>query len=388
MRWKENVVRLGISDSLTTASNIKFGSDVRGVIERSIAAWKAVASIEIVTVPSERDSVSPAGQSGDGVSVLTIAGTNENVLFFSGGFDSLSGKTRVFYNGRGQITEADIVLNPFVQFSTDGSYGTFDLETTIRHEIGHLLGLGHSPIAGATMYEGVNRNHAFRTLELDRSLSADDISAIRALYGANREAEGCCASVSGKLNFSGKAHRDITVWLQEKTTGAVVAFTKLGRNRTFKLDGIEYGSYDLFASESLAGRATAAQALGSVRASEGKAVTVTHRFQRKPVDFEIRYIGDNGLLSDSPVTLQKGTRRLLMIGGKDLDSVGLRFAVDSPFIEIDDASTSTVDYAEAVTARTFTVTVDPDTPTGNYSVYAMSPNGDRHYFLGSISVIP
>ncbi|XP_073296995.1 metalloendoproteinase 3-MMP-like [Primulina huaijiensis] len=53
--------------------------------------------------------------------------------------------------------------------------GAFDLETVAIHEIGHLLGLGHSSVEGAIMYpsipDGVTKN-----------LHEDDIRGIRALY--------------------------------------------------------------------------------------------------------------------------------------------------------------------------------------------------------------
>jgi hypothetical protein len=53
--------------------------------------------------------------------------------------------------------------------------GAFDLETVALHEIGHLLGLDHSTVAGAVMfptYAGQRRN-----------LAQDDVAGIRALYG-------------------------------------------------------------------------------------------------------------------------------------------------------------------------------------------------------------
>jgi hypothetical protein len=51
----------------------------------------------------------------------------------------------------------------------------FDLFTVVLHELGHSLGLGHSTVSGSVMesnYEGARR-----------SLSADDIAGIQALYG-------------------------------------------------------------------------------------------------------------------------------------------------------------------------------------------------------------
>jgi hypothetical protein len=56
-----------------------------------------------------------------------------------------------------------------------GGANRFDVETVALHEIGHLLGLGHSTVVGSVMFpfiEGVRRN-----------LSQDDIDGIRSLYG-------------------------------------------------------------------------------------------------------------------------------------------------------------------------------------------------------------
>ncbi|KAG8366878.1 hypothetical protein BUALT_Bualt16G0013800 [Buddleja alternifolia] len=51
----------------------------------------------------------------------------------------------------------------------------FDLETIAVHEIGHLLGLGHSSVEEAIMYPSIG-------LGQTKNLHADDIQGIRALY--------------------------------------------------------------------------------------------------------------------------------------------------------------------------------------------------------------
>jgi hypothetical protein len=83
-------------------------------------------------------------------------------------------------NGTYRIYDADIVTNPNVNFASAGeacSGSEFRIEGVMVHEVGHLLGLGHTNVSGATMYPSVsacNNNPA--------STEADDEAAIRDLY--------------------------------------------------------------------------------------------------------------------------------------------------------------------------------------------------------------
>ena len=190
-RWKNNTIRVAVSSSLTREnSNIKTDSDVMGAIQRSLNSWQDVADIEFKVDQSDRQSVSPSGFAGDGVSLITIAQTPENLIFFSKDADSASAKTRIFYNIKGFITEADIVLkNAYGQFSTDGTFGTYDLESALTHEIGHLLGLRHSGVLGA-MLDNFGKIGVFGIRDYSpRSLSASDVAAIRELYGPKADDE-------------------------------------------------------------------------------------------------------------------------------------------------------------------------------------------------------
>ena len=195
-RWKDRTVKIAISSSLTKQnSNIKTDSDVIGAIRRSLQAWENVADIEFQIDTADKQSVSSAGSAGVGVSVITVAQSAENILFFGSDAQSVSAKTRVFYNRRGFITEADIVLNPFQQFSTDGTFGTFDLQSTLTHEIGHLLGLRHSGVMGAVMSENLAKVGALGFVDLGtRVLTESDIAAVRDLYGTGEAMDDCCAA--------------------------------------------------------------------------------------------------------------------------------------------------------------------------------------------------
>lgn len=91
-----------------------------------------------------------------------------------------------FYSGRGdgtnRITDADIVTNTSHSWTSegepDGCASEFFIEGVMVHEVGHLLGLGHSNVSGATMFPSVSScNNG------PASTAADDNSAIADLYG-------------------------------------------------------------------------------------------------------------------------------------------------------------------------------------------------------------
>jgi hypothetical protein len=84
LRWRNGVVRISISSSVLRENpNIKRDSDVAGAIRRSIDTWSSVANIEFQQLNSDKQSASPSGPVGDGVSLITVAQTAENVLLFS-----------------------------------------------------------------------------------------------------------------------------------------------------------------------------------------------------------------------------------------------------------------------------------------------------------------
>src|SRR6478672_8400117 len=102
LRWKGARIQISISSSLFREnSNILRGSDIDGAIRRSLEAWEKAANVEFIVVNTEKQNASPAGPAGDGISVITNAGSAENVLLFTKEAEQAAATTRVFYNGRG-----------------------------------------------------------------------------------------------------------------------------------------------------------------------------------------------------------------------------------------------------------------------------------------------
>ena len=62
--------------------------------------------------------------------------------------------------------------------------GAIDVETVALHEIGHILGLGHSSVPGTVMASGTAPNST------ERVLADDDLAGIRQLYPPHRLAAG------------------------------------------------------------------------------------------------------------------------------------------------------------------------------------------------------
>lgn len=385
-RWRKGPISVSISTSVTSnISNIDPGSDVSGAIDRSLAAWQAAASVTFRRVSSNEMSASPAGGQGDGVSLVTIAATPENVALFPLGLDDATALTVVFYDSRGFITEADIVLNPFLQFSTDGTPGTFDLESTLTHEVGHLLGLNHSPVISATMSDDYGRNGVYGLPAFfARTLASDDIAAVRSLYGAPAKSEECCGRLSGRLTLTnGKPVSNYTVWAENAETGRVIAAASTQPDGSFRLGGIPFGKSVLYAQGN-SSSPTFVSELGEFNINGRPIANVSRKLDIAPADSETEYLGFNGQLSGMAVTVNSGSAYFLMIGSRS-NSVADRIGSASGFILVD-PETSLGDFGSGIRTIGFEAAVSAETPPGEYSLVIRNPAGERRFLIGGLTV--
>jgi predicted Zn-dependent protease len=78
------------------------------------------------------------------------------------------------------IDDADIYTNTKIDMTSsrepDGCSGEYDIDGIMVHEVGHVIGLGHSTVSGATMYPSVSAcNFNNRTLEADDLAGKNDL---------------------------------------------------------------------------------------------------------------------------------------------------------------------------------------------------------------------
>ena len=100
-----------------------------------------------------------------------------------GGADTLSLATLTFRANTGEVLDVDLEVNGTVPWAFDAPEAhQYDLEAVLTHEVGHMLGLAHSPVLDATM----NPTYTPGSVE-QRTLTSDDEAGICTVYPSRAE---------------------------------------------------------------------------------------------------------------------------------------------------------------------------------------------------------
>ncbi|HEX8152125.1 MAG TPA: matrixin family metalloprotease [Thermoanaerobaculia bacterium] len=165
-RWATTPITVRVYT--TGNSTINDGSRGVNAVVSSIRAWGIISS----------STTSSAAVRGSAPATIML-NTNGSVCTGSCLAATLTGYYRSTSSGY-QIYDADIYTNTAYSYTssleTDGCSGEYDIDGIMVHEVGHVIGLGHSSVAGATMYPSVSScNYANRTLEADDRAGRDDL---------------------------------------------------------------------------------------------------------------------------------------------------------------------------------------------------------------------
>lgn len=406
-RWVRSPLIVSFSSSLSLPpSNIKPGSDVMGALRRALQSWAAVADVQFFEAASNAETMSPPAE-GDGINLISLSSANASLFEAS----DAPARTRVFHDSGGAIVEADIALNPTTQFSTDGTVGTYDLESTFAHEIGHLLGLEHSAVIGATMQPRQAKNGTYdRPAFSQRTLSDDDASQVRALYGP------AGASISGRVSTNASARARAIFgahfFAEDVASGRVVASSVSSASGQYRIEGLRAGVYRIFA-QTLSGPVTAMD-IGAGGTTVGlTATTPAFRgfvasnstpsqslnvssnanlklgflvFSAAP-SLTPRLIGMNSELSTAPLPLRPGERFTLYLAGEGLDDVALEgISFSSSLIRILPESLREITFDVPYPVIAFDATVDGRIQAGDYTIRLASRSGELAFLPGAISI--
>ena len=155
----------------------------------------------------------------------------------------------------GALVEADIFLNSMFAWSVapSGESNKFDAQSILTHEVGHLIGLGHS-LLGETVLrpEGGRRVVAKRSVMfpiayavgtiLDRTLQDDDVAAVSATYPTGKFLNST-GSIAGKVTLNGTGIFGAHIVALNTKTGQTVGSFSLNTQGQFSMDGLEPGVY-------------------------------------------------------------------------------------------------------------------------------------------------
>ncbi|MDA1306916.1 MAG: matrixin family metalloprotease [Acidobacteria bacterium] len=221
---------------------------LQAVIGRAFSSWAGVPRTSIRHQFVGFTSAEPVG--GDGISVVGFQSRPElerTLAAVSFEIDDLTGR----------ILEADMFFNTSYAWSvaSAGRAGSFDLESVGLHEVGHVLGLGHSALGETELRaEGGRRVLAKGAVMFpiaysagsteDRTLKADDRAGITDIY-CTSEADQQTGSVSGRVTLNGEGIFGAHVTAVHTSTGEMISGFSLTANGAFSIGELPPGLYIL-----------------------------------------------------------------------------------------------------------------------------------------------
>lgn len=214
---------------------------LRDAVGRAFASW------------SEAPNVTLSSEFAGFVSSNPSPGDRANVIGFVNrpDLERVLGSTSFTVDTvSGEIVEADIFFNTtFAWSAAQGGDGRHDIESIALHEVGHLLGLGHSMIGETEMIgsgrrvigaEAVMFPIAFSAGAVNRTPRADDVAGISDIYGTDafRRATG---SISGRVTKNGAGVLGAHIVAFNPATGKLIGGFSLAPDGTFVVAGLEPG---------------------------------------------------------------------------------------------------------------------------------------------------
>ncbi|KAA3604854.1 MAG: hypothetical protein DWQ01_19795 [Planctomycetota bacterium] len=233
LKWPDNELTWQWNSS--GSDDISDASEEAAVVQ-AFRSWESVSASRIRFQRKSNTTSKNVGAS----SHLVLFDENNHTGYFPIG-TGIVAITPIAYNpSNGTILDADIIFNGRDwTWSTTGHAGSFDVQDVATHEIGHFMGLDHSPAVCASMWPYVSPGQW-----LHRSLSPDDRSGAVALASNGNE-----AILRGSLRRpDGSDLKGGVIGVVEVNSGILVATALSDRDGDWRVRGLSAGDYYVYAT--------------------------------------------------------------------------------------------------------------------------------------------
>ena len=181
--WPAAEARGGLQYFVNTSSFPFSSRDVDRIVANSFQAWDAVETADLKF--ENGGSGNFRKSSTDRANVITYDPSGVEIGAPAG--SGVIAITTINWDEQGRITDADITFNgrDFTFSATEAfpGPGPVDLQDVMTHEIGHVIGLDHSPLVGPTDIRPTMNPFASQDAPgVARSLEPDDAAGATALY--------------------------------------------------------------------------------------------------------------------------------------------------------------------------------------------------------------
>ncbi len=219
------------------------GSNPIGALQAAASTWSSVENSRMRFAALQ--STPFLNDSKDNRNTISIRDTPE-IRSLVG--DALAVTVVITVPGTGEVLDSDILFSPSYAdrgfpFSTNGAPNTFDFQAVATHEMGHVLGAGHTHLLASTLYP-FGGSVAGRILSPDETAFAREVAPFAgttARYGELR----------GTLTLStGQPARRMTVTATDASSGVTVG-ALTDATGAFAIRSVPAGNYVVYAEPML-----------------------------------------------------------------------------------------------------------------------------------------